>query len=108
MRRFSDLPARAPLHDDAWLAPQTAELTAHASKVNEEALVQQAREVSWRQQRPATSTPAIPSADVSWAACTCTASCSWTTGLWLVRMLRENYTSFDDATSNAILLSKAF
>ncbi|CAK7233480.1 hypothetical protein SBRCBS47491_008623 [Sporothrix bragantina] len=94
-----------PLDDDAWLAAQTAELEALASKINEKALTQVAQDLSGG--KACHLDPSDPLGRRLMGGMHIHRELLFDDGtVWLVRMLRENYTSFDDSISNAILLSE--
>ncbi|CAK7206815.1 hypothetical protein SEUCBS139899_009621 [Sporothrix eucalyptigena] len=82
-----------------------AELTALASKVDEEALIQRARQLSGG--KACHLDPSDPLGRRLMGGMHVHRELVFDDGtVWLLRMLRENYTSFDDATSNQILLSE--
>lgn len=93
------------LDDEAWLAAQTRELTALRDKTNEAALLQRVRQLSGRRQCHLDENDPVGRSLMG--GMHVHRQIFFNDGtVWLVRILRENYTSFGDQLSNDILLSE--
>jgi hypothetical protein len=94
-----------PLDDDAWLAAQTRELTALRDRINQEALLEQAKKLSGGKQCRLDDDD--PLGRSLMGGMHIHRQIFFDDGsVWLARVLRENYTSFSDQLSNNILLSE--
>ncbi|KAI1114975.1 hypothetical protein F5Y14DRAFT_461070 [Nemania sp. NC0429] len=96
---------KEPLDDDAWLAAQTAELVALHRKTNHAALLRRATELSGG--LACRLDDEDPLGRRQMGGMHVHLQLVFEDGtVWLARILRERYTSFDDELSNRILLSE--
>ncbi|KAI0428478.1 hypothetical protein F5Y09DRAFT_357673 [Xylaria sp. FL1042] len=94
-----------PLDDDAWLAAQTAELVNLSKKTNHAALVRHAKELSGGLKCRLDDQDPLGRSQMGGMHVHLQLLFEDGT-VWLVRILRETHTSFDDDLSNRILLSE--
>ncbi|KAI0388787.1 hypothetical protein F5Y17DRAFT_463370 [Xylariaceae sp. FL0594] len=93
------------LDDEAWLAAQTAELVALSKKTNHAALLQRAKELSGGLECRLDGEDPLGRGMMGGMHLHLQLVFEDGT-VWLARILRETYTSFDDGLSNQILLSE--
>ncbi|KAI2463878.1 hypothetical protein F4781DRAFT_415058 [Annulohypoxylon bovei var. microspora] len=96
---------KQPLDDDAWLAAQTAELVTLSQKTDYTALLQLAKELSGGQECRLDDEDPLGRRHMGGMHIHLQLIFENGT-VWLARILRERYTSFDDELSNQILLSE--
>ncbi|KAI1757181.1 hypothetical protein F4782DRAFT_481589 [Xylaria castorea] len=96
---------KEPLDDDAWLAAQTAELVALSQKTNHAALLRRATELSGGLACRLDDEDLLGRRQMGGMHVHLQLIFEDGT-VWLARILRERYTSFDDELSNQILLSE--
>lgn len=96
---------KGPLDDDAWLAAQTAELVALSQKTNHAALLRHAKELSGGLDCHLDDEDTLGRRQMGGMHIHLQLMFEDGT-VWLVRILRERHTSFDDELSNQIILSE--
>ncbi|KAI5862168.1 hypothetical protein GGS23DRAFT_605791 [Durotheca rogersii] len=96
---------KEPLDDEAWLAAQTAELVALNQKTNHAAILRRAKELSGGLECRLDDEDLLGRRQMGGMHIHLQLIFENGT-VWLVRILREKHTSFDDELSNQILLSE--